>query len=127
LRNSAALAAGLAIPQTNSRKTEIIARPLLDLTCFPHFVHTLPIPQVIKPAGTRPIHRPNRRALANELGSKNTVQVLPGTVTRIISKFEGYPGRYVWRCHPRARRQRNDAPLRHRRSLSDRLLKQSHC
>ena len=36
---------------------------------------------------------------ANELGWKDTVRVDPFTVTRIIVKFEGYTGRYVWHCH----------------------------
>ena len=36
---------------------------------------------------------------ANEAGWKDTVQAYPGMVTRIIAKFEGYPGRYVWHCH----------------------------
>src|SRR5215472_3704508 len=36
---------------------------------------------------------------ANELGWKDTVRVDPMTVTRIIVKFEGYCGRYVWHCH----------------------------
>ena len=36
---------------------------------------------------------------ANELGWKDTVRVDPMTVTRIIVKFEGYAGRYVWHCH----------------------------
>jgi spore coat protein A len=35
----------------------------------------------------------------NEAGWKDTVQAHPGMVTRIITKFEGYPGRYVWHCH----------------------------
>jgi len=35
----------------------------------------------------------------NEAGWKDTVQVHPGMVTRIIARFEGYPGRYVWHCH----------------------------
>ncbi len=35
----------------------------------------------------------------NEAGWKDTVQAHPGMVTRIIAKFEGYPGRYVWHCH----------------------------
>src|ERR1700687_57515 len=54
LRNSAALAAGLALPQTNPHQTGGISRPLLDLSSLPHFVDALPIPPVIKPAGTRP-------------------------------------------------------------------------
>jgi spore coat protein A len=36
---------------------------------------------------------------ANELGWKDTVRVDPMTVTRIIVKFEGFAGRYVWHCH----------------------------
>ena len=36
---------------------------------------------------------------ANEAGWKDTVQATPGMVTRIIARFEGYPGRYVWHCH----------------------------
>jgi spore coat protein A len=34
-----------------------------------------------------------------ELGWKDTVRVDPLTVTRIIVKFEGFTGRYVWHCH----------------------------
>jgi spore coat protein A len=36
---------------------------------------------------------------AGELGWKDTVRVDPLTVTRIIVKFEGFVGRYVWHCH----------------------------
>jgi hypothetical protein len=36
---------------------------------------------------------------ANELGWKDTVRADPEMVTRIIVKFEGYVGRYVWHCH----------------------------
>jgi spore coat protein A len=35
----------------------------------------------------------------NELGWKDTVRAEPGMVTRIIVRFEGYAGRYVWHCH----------------------------
>jgi spore coat protein A, manganese oxidase len=35
----------------------------------------------------------------NEAGWKDTVRVDPGTITRIIVRFEGYTGRYVWHCH----------------------------
>jgi spore coat protein A len=34
-----------------------------------------------------------------EAGWKDTVQAHPGMVTRIIAKFEGFTGRYVWHCH----------------------------
>jgi spore coat protein A len=35
----------------------------------------------------------------NEMGWKDTVRTDPGMVTRIIVRFEGYTGRYVWHCH----------------------------
>jgi spore coat protein A len=36
---------------------------------------------------------------ANEAGWKDTVRADPLMVTRIIVRFEGYTGRYVWHCH----------------------------
>ena len=36
---------------------------------------------------------------ADELGWKDTVRADPFAITRIIVKFEGYTGRYVWHCH----------------------------
>jgi spore coat protein A len=35
----------------------------------------------------------------NEMGWKDTVRADPGMVTRIIIRFEGFAGRYVWHCH----------------------------
>jgi len=35
----------------------------------------------------------------NEMGWKDTVRAEPHAVTRIIARFEGYKGRYVWHCH----------------------------
>lgn len=35
----------------------------------------------------------------NEVGWKDTVRADPGMVTRIIIRFEGFAGRYVWHCH----------------------------
>jgi spore coat protein A len=35
----------------------------------------------------------------NEVGWKDTVKAYPGFITRIIVRFEGYAGRYVWHCH----------------------------
>lgn len=36
---------------------------------------------------------------ASELGWRDIVRVDPMTLTRIIVKFEGFAGRYVWHCH----------------------------
>jgi spore coat protein A, manganese oxidase len=35
----------------------------------------------------------------NEMGWKDTIQAHPEMITRIIVRFEGYAGRYVWHCH----------------------------
>jgi spore coat protein A len=35
----------------------------------------------------------------NEAGWKDTVRADPGLITRIIARFEGFTGRYVWHCH----------------------------
>ena len=34
-----------------------------------------------------------------EAGWKDTARAAPHLVTRIIARFEGYSGRYVWHCH----------------------------
>ncbi|WP_263382652.1 multicopper oxidase family protein [Granulicella arctica] len=36
---------------------------------------------------------------SNEYGWKDTVQCPPGMITRIIMRFEGYPGKYLYHCH----------------------------
>jgi spore coat protein A, manganese oxidase len=35
----------------------------------------------------------------NELGWKDTIQCPPGMITRIIVRFEGYAGKYLYHCH----------------------------
>jgi spore coat protein A len=35
----------------------------------------------------------------HEMGWKDTIRATPGACTRIIVKFSGYTGRYVWHCH----------------------------
>jgi spore coat protein A len=35
----------------------------------------------------------------SELGWKDTVTLYPGTITRIISRFGPYPGKFVYHCH----------------------------
>lgn len=42
---------------------------------------------------------PARPPRPDESGWKDTIRCESGEVTRIIVKFEGYPGRYVWHCH----------------------------
>ncbi|RJP77073.1 MAG: T9SS C-terminal target domain-containing protein [Candidatus Zixiibacteriota bacterium] len=35
----------------------------------------------------------------NEMGWKDTFHAFPGTMTRIIQRFQDYPGLFVWHCH----------------------------
>jgi spore coat protein A len=35
----------------------------------------------------------------NEMGWKDTVQCPPGMITRIVTNFEGYAGKYLYHCH----------------------------
>jgi spore coat protein A len=42
---------------------------------------------------------PAQPPAAHEMGWKDTVRADPGMVTRIIMRFEGEPGKYVWHCH----------------------------
>jgi spore coat protein A, manganese oxidase len=42
---------------------------------------------------------PAQKPAAAERGWKDTVRADPLSVTRIIIKFEGFAGRYVWHCH----------------------------
>jgi spore coat protein A len=34
-----------------------------------------------------------------DLGWKDTIDLLPGRTAEIITRFDGYPGRYVFHCH----------------------------
>jgi len=40
-----------------------------------------------------------QKPVPGERGWKDTIRVDPLSVTRIIAKFEGFEGRYVWHCH----------------------------
>ncbi|HEY2509733.1 MAG TPA: multicopper oxidase domain-containing protein, partial [Polyangiaceae bacterium] len=42
---------------------------------------------------------PPEKADPGESGWKDTVRAERGMITRIITRFEGYAGRYVWHCH----------------------------
>jgi spore coat protein A, manganese oxidase len=49
--------------------------------------------------GTLRYLSPPEPAAPFEAGWKDTVRADSGLVTRIIVRFEGYTGRYVWHCH----------------------------
>jgi len=48
---------------------------------------------VVTPVGPRMLPPPN------EMGWKDTVQAMPGQITRVIARFEDYTGRYPYHCH----------------------------
>jgi spore coat protein A, manganese oxidase len=45
------------------------------------------------------LSRNGRRPLLKDAGWKDTVDVLPGQVVRVICRFDGYRGKYVFHCH----------------------------
>jgi len=64
---------------------------LLDRTPFDLPVYQLTRKLVFTGAAQKPV--------PGERGWKDTIRVDPLSVTRIIAKFEGFEGRYVWHCH----------------------------
>jgi spore coat protein A len=64
---------------------------ILDRRPFDRFAYNL--------SGTSTYRGPAVPAADNEAGWKDTVRTEPDTVTRIIVRFEGFTGRYVWHCH----------------------------
>lgn len=83
---------------------------LLNLTAFPHPIHVHLVQFQI--LDRRPFDVARYRNAGeiiftgdpippdpNEMGWKDTVRATPGQITRIIAKFDGYTGDYVWHCH----------------------------
>jgi spore coat protein A len=58
----------------------------------------LDVPHYLQTKQTRWLSPPSPPD-ASEAGWKDTVRCSPAAMTRIIAKFDGYPGRYVWHCH----------------------------
>jgi spore coat protein A len=65
---------------------QILDRQLFDADEYPRSGKMLPIGDPVPPP-------------PGEAGWKDTVRADPGMVTRIIVRFEGFAGRYVWHCH----------------------------
>jgi spore coat protein A, manganese oxidase len=64
---------------------------ILDRRPFDKFIHNQ--------SGQIHYVGPAQPPAPNEAGWKDTVRAEAGMVTRIIMRFEGYTGRYVWHCH----------------------------
>jgi spore coat protein A len=56
-------------------------------------------PDTLQFKGQMRIMGPRLPPEPNEAGWKDTVRAEPGFITRIIVRFDGYAGRYVWHCH----------------------------
>lgn len=50
-------------------------------------------------AGFRILSRGGRPPLAHDRGLKDTVSLRPGESTEVITRFDGYRGRYLFHCH----------------------------
>jgi spore coat protein A len=83
---------------------------LINLTDEPHPIHLHLVrfqildrrpfdPEVYRKAGKLVYTEPAAPPEAHEAGWKDTVRADRFLATRIIVKFEGYKGRYIWHCH----------------------------
>ena len=79
--------------------SRIDARPKLGSTEIWEFVSDAHHPVHIHLVHFKVLSRNGRRPLPKDAGWKDTVDVLPGQVVRVISRFDGYRGKYVFHCH----------------------------
>jgi spore coat protein A, manganese oxidase len=79
--------------------SRISARPKLGSTEIWEFVTDLHHPVHLHLVHFKVLSRNGRRPLPKDAGWKDTVDVLPGQVVRVISRFDGYRGKYVFHCH----------------------------
>jgi spore coat protein A len=49
--------------------------------------------------GFRVLSRSGRPPLPHDAGLKDTISLRPGEAVEIITRFDGYPGRYLFHCH----------------------------
>jgi spore coat protein A, manganese oxidase len=79
--------------------TRIDVRPKLGSTEIWEFTTDLHHPIHLHLVQFKVVSRNGKRPLPKDAGWKDTVDVLPGQVVRVISRFDGYRGRYVFHCH----------------------------
>ena len=79
--------------------SRIDARPKLGSTEIWEFFTDVHHPVHLHLVHFKVLSRNGRRPLPKDAGWKDTVDVLPGQVVRVISRFDGYRGRYVFHCH----------------------------
>src|SRR5829696_4019160 len=79
--------------------SRIDARPKLGSTEIWEFATDVHHPVHLHLVKFKVLSRNGRRPLPKDAGWKDTVDVLPGQVVRVISRFDGYRGKYVFHCH----------------------------
>ena len=65
---------------------QIFDRQLFDVDTYMNFNKLVLLSKLLPPE-------------PNEAGWKDTVRAEPSMITRIIVRFDGYAGRYLWHCH----------------------------
>ena len=75
------------------------ARPALGSTEVWEFVTDVHHPVHLHLAHFKVLSRQGQRALPKDAGWKDTVDVPPGQIARVLARFDGYRGRYVFHCH----------------------------
>jgi spore coat protein A, manganese oxidase len=79
--------------------SRINARPKLGSTEIWEFATDVHHPIHLHLVHFKVLSRNGRRPLPKDAGWKDTVDVLPGQVVRVISRFDGFRGKYVFHCH----------------------------
>jgi spore coat protein A, manganese oxidase len=79
--------------------SRIDARPKLGSTEIWEFYTDAHHPVHLHLVHFKVLSRNGRQPLPKDAGWKDTVDVLPGQVVRVISRFDGYRGKYVFHCH----------------------------
>ncbi len=79
--------------------SRIDARPKLGSTEIWELTTDLHHPVHLHLVHFKVLSRNGRRPLPKDAGWKDTVDVLPRQEVRVISRFDGYRGKYVFHCH----------------------------
>jgi spore coat protein A len=77
----------------------VLARPALGSAEVWEFVTDVHHPVHLHLAHFKVLSRQGQRPLPKDSGWKGTVDALPGQVVRVVARFGGYRGKYVFHCH----------------------------
>ncbi|MDN5763586.1 MAG: multicopper oxidase domain-containing protein [Microlunatus sp.] len=77
----------------------IQARPELGSTEISELITDVHHPVHLHLVHFKVLSRSGQPPLARDAGWKDTVDVPPGQVARVLVHFDGYRGKYVFRCH----------------------------